>query len=316
MKEIVLLDPIYGPSQSTLVERFKVHDAPAQGPDRTDFLRQFAGRTECVVSHSRFGMSSAEMDALPSLRLIANFGVGLDRLDVDEAARRGITVTHTPDELTECVADMAWALMLGVTRRILPNDQFVRAGQWLSGSAPLSQKLWGENLGIVGAGRIGQAIARRATGFNMEIGYVDPFSRITGATPFEHVKDLAAWAKVLIVACPGTRATRHIIDADVLMALGVEGYLVNISRGSNVDEKALVDAIAAGRIAGAGLDVFESEPEVPPTFAAATNVLLQPHVSSGTRQTYAAMGRTVVENLEAFYAGNPLRNVAPPSRAV
>lgn len=315
MKEIVLLDPIYGPSQSKLVDRFKVHGAPVQGSDRTEFLRQFAGRVECVVSHSRFGMSPAEMDALPGLKLIANFGVGLDRLDVDEAARRGITVTHTPDELTECVADMAWALMLGVTRRILPNDHFVRTGQWLSGPAPLSQKLWGENLGIVGAGRIGQAIARRAAGFNMEIGYVDPLSKIAGATRFEQVKDLARWARVLVVACPGTPATRHIIDSEVLVALGADGYLVNISRGSNVDEEALRHAIGAGHIAGAGLDVFESEPEVPEAFVGNTNVLLQPHVSSGTHQTYAAMGGTVVQNLESFYTGQALRNIARPSRA-
>ncbi len=315
MKEIVLLDPIYGPTQTVLEERFKVHRAWDSGGQRADVLRRFAGRVECVVSHSRFGMSPAEMDALPALKLIANFGVGLDRLNIGEAHRRGIVVTHTPDELTQCVADMAWALMLALMRGILTNDRFVRGGEWTRGPAPLSQKVCGESLGILGMGRIGQTIARRAAGFDMRVGYMDPFARLEGVRRFETARDLAAWSKVLVVACPGTPATRHIVDAGVLDALGREGYLVNVSRGSNVDERALAQALADGRIGGAALDVFENEPAVPLSLLESAKVIVQPHASSATHQTYAAMGQTVLDNLEAFHADGRLRSMARPQEA-
>lgn len=309
MREIVLLDPVYGPTQQALEERFHVHRAWEATTDRHVYLNQLATRVECVVSHSRFGMTARQMDAMPALKLIANFGVGLDRLDVQAAHRRGVLVTHTPDELTECVADMAWTLVLSVVRQTLNNDHFVRGGHWLQGPAPLSQKVWGERLGVLGLGRIGQAIVRRARGFDMEIGYLDPFTRTQEGCGFESAVELAAWSKILVVACPGTPATRHIVDAAVLDALGPEGFLVNISRGSNVDEQALHAALSSGRIAGAGLDVFENEPQVPPSILQSAKVVLQPHASSATHQTYAAMGRTVVDNLEAFYADRPLRSV-------
>jgi lactate dehydrogenase-like 2-hydroxyacid dehydrogenase len=252
-------------------------------------------------------MSVALMKHLPKLKVIACFGVGVDGIDVPAARELGIAVTNTPDVLTECVADNALALVLGTMRRTVFNDRFVRAGNWLKGGAPLADKVSGSRMGIIGLGRIGKAIAKRAEAFGMKIAYHGRTKQEDVAYPYYATAvDLAKNVDVLVLACPGGKATEKIVNREVLEALGPKRYLVNVSRGSTVDEPALVDALVNGRLAGAGLDVFVAEPRVPEALFKLDNVVLQPHVSSGTHQTRAAMGQLVVDNLAAFFAGKPL----------
>lgn len=304
--ELLQMCPLHPAADAALEAAFQVHRA-WQAADRDALIAQLAPRVEAMATIGHERTDAALMDRLPGLRLIASFGVGYDGIDVDAARRRGIAVTNTPDVLNECVADNAWALILATVRRTAYHDRFVRAGLWLKGNAALTDRVWGENLGIIGLGRIGQAIAHRAKAFGMHIGYHTRSPRPqSGHTYFERVEDLAAWSRILVVACPGGAATRGIVSAGVLGALGREGYLINIARGSTIDEPALVEALAQGRIAGAGLDVFTDEPRVPEALFALDNVTLQPHTSSGTHHTRAAMGQLVVDNLLAHFAGRPL----------
>jgi lactate dehydrogenase-like 2-hydroxyacid dehydrogenase len=206
------------------------------------------------------------------------------------------------------VADTSMALLLATVRRTAFNDRYVRAGKWLAkGAAPLTDKVWGETLGIVGLGRIGKAIAKRAAGFGMKVVYHG--RQAQADVPYQYYPNLvemAAAVKVLLVIIPGGKATEKIIGKEVLDALGPKGYLINVSRGSTVDEAYLLDALQQGRIAGAGLDVFEKEPTVPEAFFTLDNVVLQPHVGSGTFATRQAMGQLVVDNLAAHFAGKAL----------
>lgn len=221
--------------------------------------------------------------------------------------RPGIAVTNTPDVLTECVADMALALMLAVQRRIVTGDAYVRRGLWLAANMDLTRRAGGRKVGIFGMGRIGQAVARRLLPFGCELHYSGP-NRKPDLPYAYHPKlaDMAAAVDVLILTCPGGAATRHAVDAGVLEALGPEGTLINVSRGSVVDEAALVAALADGRLGQAGLDVFADEPRVPEALLRLDNVVLQPHAGSGTEETRADMGRLVLDNLAAHFAGRPL----------
>lgn len=304
--EIALISPIHSTGMTELHDKYTVHRV-WEAPDPRAFMAGIADRIDVAVTSGLRGMKAWEMDALPRLKLLASFGVGYDGIEVDAARARGITVTNTPDVLNECVADTTWTLILSTVRRTAFNDRFVRAGRWLSGPAPLSDKVWGENLGIIGLGRIGRAIARRGTGFGMKIGYHgrQPQSD-TGFEYFSDVAALARWAKILVVACPGGKATEKIVNAEVLKALGPDSYLINISRGTTVDEPALIQALQTEQIAGAGLDVFVDEPRVPDALLQMDNVVLQPHVGSGTHATRAAMAKMVTDNVAAWFAGRPL----------
>jgi len=245
------------------------------------------------------------------LRLIACFGVGVDAIDLAAARERGIAVTNTPDVLTDDVADLAIGLMLATMRGISAADRYVRAGLWLRGPMGVQTKVSGKALGIVGMGRIGQAIAKRAAAFGMPIAWTGPRAK---DLPWRYEPDLIALARsvgVLIAACPGGAATRGLISRAVLEALGPEGVFVNIARGSVVDEAALVDLLTAGQLGGAGLDVFVDEPNVPEALFALDNVVLQPHQASATRETRFAMGQLVVDNVAAFVAGRPLITPVP-----
>jgi hydroxypyruvate reductase len=311
--ELVLLGPIYAATMAELESRYTVHKAwLAQNP--AAFFATISSRIEVVVTSGGRGMTAAEIAALPRLKLIACFGVGVDAIDLQSARARGIAVTNTPDVLTECVADTTWMLILATVRCAVLNDRFVREGQWLRGAPPLTDKVWGENLGIIGLGRIGRAIARRAEGFGMQVAYHGRSRQEDCSNPFHaDVRELARWAKVLVVACPGGSATQNIVNREVLDALGKKGYLINISRGSTVDEPELVEALVEGRLAGAGLDVFADEPHVPEALMTLDNVVLQPHVGSGTHATRNAMGRLVLDNVAAWFAGKPLATpVAQP----
>jgi hydroxypyruvate reductase len=226
---------------------------------------------------------------------------------VPAARKLGIAVTNTPDVLTECVADNALVLVLSTMRRTVFNDKFVRAGNWLKGNAPLAEKVSGSRLGIIGLGRIGKAIAKRAEAFGMKVAYHSRNKQSSVSYDYyDKPMQLARDVKILVVACPGGKETERLVSREVIEALGKDGYLINVSRGSTVDEPALVDALVNGRLAGAGLDVFAAEPKVPDQLLKLDNVVLQPHVSSGTHWTRAAMGQLVVDNLAAYFAGKPL----------
>jgi hydroxypyruvate reductase len=304
--EIALISPIHATGMAELDDKYTVHRI-WQAADPKLAMQEIAERIDVAVTSGLRGMKAWEMDALPRLKLLASFGVGYDGIDVAAARARGITVTNTPDVLNECVADTTWTLILSTVRRTAFNDRYVRAGRWLSGPAPLSDKVWGENLGIIGLGRIGRAIARRGNGFGMQIGYHGR-SRQSDVDfrYFDDVAELARWAKILVVACPGGPETEKIVDQRVLEALGPDSYLINISRGSTVDEVALIAALQQGKIAGAGLDVFVEEPKVPAALMEMDQVVLQPHVGSSTHSTRAAMAKLVTDNVAAWFAKRPL----------
>jgi lactate dehydrogenase-like 2-hydroxyacid dehydrogenase len=246
-------------------------------------------------------VGAAEMDALPDLRAIANFGVGYDNVDVTEATRRGIVVSNTPDVLTDAVADLAVALVVDVLRRVSAGDRFVRSGAWARGEKmPLSRDVRGAVVGVLGLGRIGTAAAERLEVFGAEIHYHSRSPKDVAWTYHPSAVELAAASDVLVVLTPGGAGTERLVDAAVLGALGPDGYLVNVARGSVVDEDALVAALEAGRIAGAGLDVFADEPHVPHALLGRDDVVLLPHVGSATVETREAMGRLVLDNVDAF----------------
>lgn len=249
----------------------------------------------------------AEMDALPDLKAVANFGVGYDNVDVDEATRRGIAVSNTPDVLTDAVADLAVALVLDVLRQVSAADRFVRRGDWAAGGRfPLTREVRGSVVGILGLGRIGQAVAERLEPFGARIAYHSRSPKEVAWTYHATPVDLAGASDVLVVLTPGGADTHHLVDEPVLAALGPDGFLVNVARGSVVDEVALVAALEEGRLAGAGLDVFADEPHVPSALFGRDDVVLLPHVGSATVQTREAMATLVLDNIAAFLASGEL----------
>ena len=293
--------PLMASLEAALAEHFDLQPLRMQD-DRRALLAARGGEFTALATSARFGADRALIEALPSLRVIANFGVGVDTIDLAAARERGVAVSNTPDVLTDCVADLAFGLLIDVARRLSAADRFVRRGDWLRGQFPLATRVWGKRLGIVGLGRIGTAIARRAGGFDMAVRYHS--RRIVENCPYEYEASppaLAGWADFLVVACAGGPATRHLVSREVIDALGPAGYLVNVSRGSVVDEPALVEALQAGRIAGAALDVFEDEPNVPPALTRLDNVVLLPHVASATSETRQAMADCVVANLRSWF---------------
>jgi lactate dehydrogenase-like 2-hydroxyacid dehydrogenase len=242
------------------------------------------------------------MAALPKLGAVVNFGVGYETTDVDAAAARGIGVSNTPDVLTDCVADTAVGLMIDVLRQFSASDRYVRAGRWLAeGNYPLTRQVSGTSVGIIGLGRIGSAIALRLKAFGCTISYHNRCA--VEGSPYQYVSsalELARGVDVLVVAAAGGSGTQRLVSRDVIDALGADGYLINIARGSVVDEDALVEALAAGRLAGAGLDVFVDEPNVPEALLTMDNVVVLPHVASGTVETRAAMEELTLRNLDTF----------------
>jgi lactate dehydrogenase-like 2-hydroxyacid dehydrogenase len=256
-------------------------------------------------------VGAALIAKLPKLEIVSVFGVGYDSVDVREAAARGIVVTNTPGVLTEEVADLALGLLLCTVRELPQADRFVRSGQWQKGAYPLSDSLRGRTVGIYGLGRIGKAVARRCEAFGLTVAY---HGRTRQPEPFAFHDSLVGLARavdVLVVAAPASADTKHAVDAEVLAALGPRGILVNVARGSLVDEGALVAALASGALGAAGLDVFENEPNVPPELLAMHNVVVLPHVGSASRVTRDAMGKLVADNLVSWFAGRgPLTPVS------
>jgi hydroxypyruvate reductase len=284
-------------------------------PDPNRWLAEHGAGIEALVTSAGTGVSAEVIAALPNLRVISSFGVGLDKLPLAAAAERGIAVGYTPDVLNDCVADLAFALMLDVARRVSEADRFVRRGDWSRTGAkafPLARQVSGAKMGVVGLGRIGRTIARRAAGFDMDVRYHS--RRPVADSTWQHepsLLELARWCDFLVVITAGGAATRHLVNAEVLDALGPRGFIVNVSRGSVIDEAALVRALAERRIAGAGLDVFENEPHVPAELMAMDNVVLLPHIASATEETRQAMADRVFDNLERFLADGTLVSEAP-----
>lgn len=289
--------------RSALAARFDLvaHDPAVPPAEAKGWDKSIRG----LVSWARLAVTREMMDRLPGLEIVAGFGVGYDRFDLAAAKERDVVVTNTPDVLTDDVADIAVGLMIAASRRIATLDRFVRAGRWAAGEVPaMARKVTGKRLGIAGLGRIGRAIARRAEAFEMKISYTGP--RAYADVAYAFVPDLVALAResdFLVIACRADPETRHMVNTDVLKALGAKGILVNIARGSMVDEAALVQALKDGTLGGVGLDVFADEPRAPAELFALDNVVLTPHVASATVETRAAMGDLVIANLESHFAG-------------
>ena len=284
----------------SMVGRLEDHfDVTVLPEGDTGFLAEHGDAFVAIATMK--GVTDEVMAALPNLKIISSFGVGYDSIDAEGAAARGILVCHTPDVLNNEVADTAIMLWLAVAKEMVPAEAWARTGAWeQEGNYPLARSVRGRKLGILGLGRIGATIAGMAEMFDAEVVY---HSRTQKVSQYRYCPDLVEMARevdVLVVITPGGAGTRHLVNRDVLDGLGPEGILINIARGSVVDEAALIKALEEGRLGGAGLDVFEREPHIPDALKAMKNVVLLPHIGSATVETRAAMGALVCDNLEAW----------------
>jgi lactate dehydrogenase-like 2-hydroxyacid dehydrogenase len=280
-----------------------------EAADRDAYLAEVGPKVRGIATRGELGANAAMIAACPNLEIISVYGVGYDAVDLAAAKARGIRVTNTPDVLTNDVADLGVAMMLVQSRGMIGAETWVRDGSWAAkGLYPLQRRVWGKRAGVLGLGRIGYEVAKRLAGFDLEIAYSDVGPK-DYAKDWEFIADPVALAErsdFLFVTLAASAATRHIVGAKVIEALGPNGMLINISRASNIDESALLDALESGRLGSAALDVFEGEPALNPRFLSLPNVLLQPHHASGTFETRQAMGKLVRDNLGAHFAGQPL----------
>jgi lactate dehydrogenase-like 2-hydroxyacid dehydrogenase len=304
--EILQLVPMLPQVEAALAEAYTVHRL-WEATDPQALLAANGSAVRAVATDGHHGVPPEVLSALPALEIAASYGVGYDGIDVAACKARGIRVTNTPDVLSDAVAELAIGLMIALCRRIPQADAHVRAGKWPSGNFALTGELTGAHLGILGLGRIGKEIARRAQAMKMRVSYHG--RREQAHEPYLYHPSLVAMAKDvdwLMVIAPGSAATAGIVSRDVLEALGPKGAIVNVARGALVDEPAMVELLAAGRLGGAALDVFADEPRVPEALFRLPNVVLSPHQGSATSKTRAAMGDLVVRNLAAHFAGDPL----------
>src|SRR5215212_4429000 len=290
-------------------ERFELLNAAGKPPAEVFTAEQLSG-IRAMITAGGTPLDGAMMDVMPSMRTIVCYGTGYDGVDLAAAAKRGIAVAHSPGANAASVADIAVTLMLAVTRRLLPADDYVRSGAWSSAKpSPLMRPQPGNpgrRVGVYGMGEIGRKIAARVAAFETDVAY---YSRSKHDVPYQYLPSLEAladWCSVLMIAVRAGADTHHAVDAGILNRLGADGYVVNISRGSVIDQPALVAALTANTIAGAGLDVFEREPHAPDALTALPNVVLTPHLGGHTLDSHAAMQDCVIANLEAFFAGKPL----------
>lgn len=307
-RTILVLKPLLPPEMKRLEERFHVVRLYNESDPEAALQAAREDVVGIVSAAGSKGVRRHLIEALPNLEIISQFGVGVDNIDIDAAASRNIAVTNTPDVLTEDTADIAVSLLLALSRRICEGDMFVRVGKWASGAPfPLGVTPKGKTVGIIGLGRIGKAIAKRLVAFDMRIVYHGRRQKADLAWPFyRDLEQMAEDCDYLVCAVPGGNDTYHIVNDRVLNALGPKGYLINIARGSVVDQDALVTALTNKVIAGAGLDVYDNEPIVPDALKAMDNVVLLPHIGSATVETRTVMGEIVLANLEAHFAGKPL----------
>ncbi|MFE9724830.1 2-hydroxyacid dehydrogenase [Streptomyces sp. NPDC005794] len=297
--------------EGTLAEHFHTVRLP-ELPDPAAYLRDHGKDVVAAVTSARVGVSDALMDALPRLGAIVHFGVGYETTDVVRARARGVDVSNTPDVLTDCVADLAVGSLIDVMRRLSAADRYVRAGSWGTAPFPLASRMSGKRVGILGLGRIGRAVAQRLDGFGVQVAYCTrtPVPGV-GYRYLPTAEALAEACDALVVTVAGGRGTEGLVSAAVLDALGPRGYLVNVARGSVVDEPALVTAVEEERIAGAALDVFADEPNVPRALLESDRVVLLPHIASATHETRAAMGDLALRNLRQFMAEGVLLTPVP-----
>jgi lactate dehydrogenase-like 2-hydroxyacid dehydrogenase len=301
-QHVLVIFPIFAPTMAALEDLYTVHKLWL-ALDRDAFLNEVAPHIRAVVTSGLGGCDAATMQALPRLEIIACFGQSRQTLDTAAARARGIVCTRTPDTITETVADLALGLMIDVMRRIAASDRFIRAGRWEKELARPGNEVRGKRCGIVGFGRIGQGVARRAQAFDMPVSYYGPRKK---ESPLPYYSDLVAMARevdVLVVCCPLNEQTRNLVDAKVIDALGGGGFLINVARGPVVNEQALIAALQEKRLAGAGLDVFWDEPRVPAALMAMDNVVMVPHIGSSTMEVRIERGRKLLENLAAHFAG-------------
>lgn len=305
---ILQVGPYPAWDQEPLDAAFHMHRL-FEAADREAFLAEVGPQIRGIATRGELGANAAMIAACPQLEVISVYGVGYDAVDLEAARARGIRVTNTPDVLTNDVADLGVAMMLVQSRGMIGAETWVRDGSWAAkGLYPLKSRVWGKRAGVLGLGRIGFEVAKRLAGFDLEIAYSDMGPK-DYAKDWEFIADpvaLAARSDFLFVTLAASAATRHIVGAQVIEALGPEGMLINISRASNIDEAALLDALETGRLGSAALDVFEGEPALNPRFLSLPNVLVQPHHASGTVETRKAMGKLVRDNLTAHFAGQPL----------
>ena len=298
--EILVLKPIYAPTLAALERDYVVHKA---WEARGDW-----GQVRAIVTTTATGFARDHADACPMLEIVACFGSPRGNFDMAFCAERGIVVTSTPDAIEGPVADLTFGLLLSVMRRIAQGDRFVREGKWPSAAAPPGRDIGGKTCGIVGLGQIGLGVAKRAEACGMRIAYHGPNRKAVEYRYCADVVELASVADCLVVTCPLTERTRGLIDERVLRALGAESFLVNVARGPVVEQAALLAALAGKRIAGAGLDVYWDEPEVPQALIDDENVVLTPHIGSNTREVRDERGAKLLANLRAHFAGEPVPN--------
>lgn len=295
---------------------FQVH-VLFDAPDRAAFLAQVGATILAVATDGHWGVPSDVFAACPGLKVVSSYGVGYDGIDVPKALERGILVAHTPDVLNDEVADTAMMLWLALSRQLLAADAWARSGDWeAKGNFPLTRALKARKLGILGLGRIGETIAARAQAFGAEVHYHSRSQKPVDLPYHASALALAQAVDTLVVITPGGPATQNLVDAPVLEALGPEGTLINVSRGSVVDEAALVEALQSGKLGAAGLDVFAAEPQVPDALKAMPNVVLTPHVGSATHETRRAMGMLTCDNLLTFLDEGRVLTPIPECRAV
>ncbi len=306
-QSVVLVNPIYAPTQAELEASYQVHKL-WEAADKSKLLSEVAGEVRGIVTDGGSGASAELMRQLPNVEVVTVFGVGVDAVDLDYCKANGIRVGNTPDVLSDDVADLAVALCLASYRQIPFGHNYAKAGQWESeGPMQLTAKFSGSSVGIFGLGRIGQAIAKRLEGFDCDISYCNRRERKdVDYKYFSDVQEMARAVDCLILAVAPTPDMAGIIGADVLQALGPAGHIINISRGLVIDESALIKALSENQIAGAGLDVFANEPAIPEALRQQSNVVLQPHVASGTVQTRTAMGKLMLENISNYFDGEEL----------
>ena len=305
--DLLMIGPMSDVVVSGLEEDFTIHRL-WEAEDKPALLRDLSDRVRHVATGGHHGASAEVIEALPALEVISSFGVGYDAVDVDAARAAGVRVTNTPGVLNDAVAETTLALMLALCRRVPQADRYLREGRWKSeGDFPLTDELTGRRAGILGLGRIGKEIARRLQAFRMEVVYHGRNEQPHEPYPFyADLEAMAAEVDWLIVIAPGSKSTEGIVSRAVLEALGRKGYLVNVARGTLIDEPAMVEMLRSGALRGAALDVFAREPEVPEALFELDNVVLLPHVGSATHKTRTMMGELVVANLRAHLRGDPL----------
>jgi lactate dehydrogenase-like 2-hydroxyacid dehydrogenase len=303
--------PMMAYAADQLKARFTVHEY-WKAEDKAAFLREVADKVRGIAGGGHVRIDGALFDALPKLEMIANFGVGYDNVDAAEAGRRGLVVSNTPDVLTDEVADLAIGLLIATVRQLPQVDRYLREGKWLKAPYPLTTSLRKRKVGIVGLGRIGKAVAQRVEAFGLPVVYHGRSRQADVAYRYyPSLVEMAADVDTLISVAPGGASTHHIINAEVLKALGPDGILINVGRGTVVDEQALIAALRDKTILSAGLDVFEDEPRVPAELIAIDHVVLLPHVGSASVHTREQMGQLVVDNLVSWFEGKgPLTPVA------